>query len=199
MTTFLTIFACVSAIFVITANNPVISVLFLISVFLNVASYLILWDIQYLGLIYIIVYVGAIAILFLFVVMMLNIKLVELIEFGKQYTQNLPLGILVGSLFLFEFYTLVISSLLTNLNFYNIFNMFNSYLYNIPSSVSSFSTTLLNPSSNITYNSISHINAIGEGLYSFGSLGLILAAFIFLLAMIGPITLCLNKPAELKS
>jgi NADH-ubiquinone oxidoreductase chain 6 len=91
--------AVASGILVITSNNPVISVLFLISVFLNVAGYLVLLGVAYLGLVYIIVYVGAIAILFLFVVMMLNIRLVELLDTGKEYTKSLPLGTLLGSLF----------------------------------------------------------------------------------------------------
>ena len=91
--------AVASGILVITSNNPVISVLFLISVFLNVAGYLVLLGVAYLGLVYIIVYVGAIAILFLFVVMMLNIRMVELLDTGKEYTKSLPLGTLLASMF----------------------------------------------------------------------------------------------------
>jgi NADH-ubiquinone oxidoreductase chain 6 len=94
--------AVISGIFVITAKNPVISVLFLISVFINVAGYLILLGVTYLGLVYIIVYVGAIAILFLFVIIILNLRLVELLYTGKEYTKSLPLGTLLGSLFFFE-------------------------------------------------------------------------------------------------
>ena len=93
--------AIFSGILVITAANPVISVLFLISVFLNVAGYLALIGVAYLALVYIIVYVGAIAILFLFVVIMLNLRLVELQDTGKTYTQKIPLGTVLGSLFLF--------------------------------------------------------------------------------------------------
>lgn len=94
--------AVLSGILVITAQNPVISVLFLISVFLNVAGYLVLMGVAYLGLVYVIVYVGAIAILFLFVIMLLNLRLVELLDTGKEYTQSLPLGTLLGALFFFE-------------------------------------------------------------------------------------------------
>lgn len=97
-----TLGAILSGILVITAKNPVISVLFLISVFINVAGYLVLLGVAYLGLVYIIVYVGAIAILFLFVIMMLNLRLVELLDTGKAYTQNLPLGTILGALFFFE-------------------------------------------------------------------------------------------------
>jgi NADH:ubiquinone oxidoreductase subunit 6 (subunit J) len=95
--------AVVSSIFVITAHNPVISVLFLIAVFLNVAGYLVLYGVPYVGLIYIIVYVGAIAILFLFVIMMLNLRLVELTETGRNYTKNLPLTAILGTSFFFLF------------------------------------------------------------------------------------------------
>ena len=68
--------AVLLGIFVIVIKNPIVSVLFLISVFINVACYLILLGINFIGLAYLFVYVGAIAILFLFVIMMLNIKLV---------------------------------------------------------------------------------------------------------------------------
>lgn len=102
--------AVLSGILVITAKNPVISVLFLISVFINVAGYLVLMGVAYLGLVYIIVYVGAIAILFLFVVMMLNLRLVELLDTGKAYTQNLPLGTILGSLFFFELLSITSAS-----------------------------------------------------------------------------------------
>lgn len=94
--------AVLSGVMVITAKNPVISVLFLISVFINVAGYLVLLGVAYLGLAYLIIYVGAIAILFLFVIMMLNLRLVELIDTGQEYTQNLPLGAIIGALFFFE-------------------------------------------------------------------------------------------------
>ena len=69
---FTTLFSCL---LVITSKNPVISVVFLISVFLNAAGYLILTGINFLGISYIIVYVGAITVLFLFVIMMININL----------------------------------------------------------------------------------------------------------------------------
>jgi NADH-quinone oxidoreductase subunit J len=87
---------------VISAKNPVHSILFLILVFLNTAMLLISIGIDFLGIFIIIVYVGAIAILFLFVVMMLNIKLTELNE-GRHFSAYLPIGFLFGLLFLFLF------------------------------------------------------------------------------------------------
>ena len=71
--------ALLSGVLVITSKNPVISVLFLISVFVNAAGYLLLLGVGFVGISYLIVYVGAIAILFLFVVMMLNINLNEIV------------------------------------------------------------------------------------------------------------------------
>jgi NADH-ubiquinone oxidoreductase chain 6 len=97
----------ISSILVITSKNPVISVIYLISVFVNAAGYLILSGIGFLGLSYIIVYVGAITVLFLFVIMMINISLTDIIDTGKQYTKNLPLALVVGSLFMFEMFNIL--------------------------------------------------------------------------------------------
>jgi NADH-ubiquinone oxidoreductase chain 6 len=120
--------ALLSSILVITSKNPVIAVIFLISVFINAAGYLILLGIGFIGISYIIVYVGAIAVLFLFVIMMINIKLTDILETGSQYTKNLPLALAIGSLFIYEIFTILpftfnnvkaLSSLLeilTNLN-----------------------------------------------------------------------------------
>ena len=93
-----------SSVLVITSKNPVIAVIFLISVFVNAAGYLILLGIGFIGISYIIVYVGAIAVLFLFVIMMINIKLTDILETGNQYTKNLPLALAIGSLFIFEIF-----------------------------------------------------------------------------------------------
>ena len=71
--------ALFSSVLVITSKNPVIAVIFLISVFVNAAGYLILLGIGFIGISYIIVYVGAIAVLFLFVIMLLNIKLTDIV------------------------------------------------------------------------------------------------------------------------
>ena len=121
--------ALLSSVLVITSKNPVIAVIFLISVFINAAGYLILLGIGFIGISYIIVYVGAIAVLFLFVIMMLNIRTADILEAGSQYTKNIPLAIAIGSLFIYEIFTIIpfslndvslISSLLnfiSNLNF----------------------------------------------------------------------------------
>ena len=98
--------AIVSAILVITSKNPVISVLFLISVFVYSACYLLVLGVGFVGLSYLIIYVGAITVLFLFVIMMINIKLVDLLDVGTEYTQNLPLGLIITGLFFYEMLTI---------------------------------------------------------------------------------------------
>src|SRR5271156_5887664 len=82
-----------SAVMVISARNPVHSVLFLILAFFNAAGLFVLLGAEFLALILVIVYVGAVAVLFLFVVMMLDIDFVQLRHGVLQY---LPIGALVG-------------------------------------------------------------------------------------------------------
>ena len=89
-----------SAVLVITAKNPVHSVLFLILAFFNSAGLFIMLGAEFVGMIMVIVYVGAVAVLFLFVVMMLDISFSDLRKGAMQYV---PVGLLVGSLLLFEF------------------------------------------------------------------------------------------------
>jgi NADH:ubiquinone oxidoreductase subunit 6 (subunit J) len=104
----------VSGIMVIQSRNPVHSVLFLILVFFNAAGLLILLGLDFFAMIFLVVYVGAIAVLFLFVVMMLNIKLAEINEKKLRY---LPIGGLLGILFLFEIFLIVDNDLVACLFF----------------------------------------------------------------------------------
>jgi len=88
-----------SAVMVISSRNPVHSVLFLILAFVNAAGLFILMGAEFLGMILIVVYVGAVAVLFLFVVMMLDINIAEL---RQGFLQYLPIGALVGLILLVE-------------------------------------------------------------------------------------------------
>src|SRR5580698_1472029 len=90
---FFAIILVLAAVLVIAARNPVHSVLFLILAFFNAAALFIILGAEFLALILLIVYVGAVAVLFLFVVMMLDIDFVEMKHGALQY---LPLGLLVG-------------------------------------------------------------------------------------------------------
>jgi NADH-quinone oxidoreductase subunit J len=93
------IIAVASGVMVISARNPVHSVLFLILAFFNAAGLFVLLGAEFLAMILVIVYVGAVAVLFLFVVMMLDINFVELRRGVLQY---LPIGALVGLVLLVE-------------------------------------------------------------------------------------------------
>jgi NADH-quinone oxidoreductase subunit J len=101
--------AVVSAALVITAKNPVHAVLFLILTFFNAAGLFILLGAEFLAMLLIIVYVGAVAVLFLFVVMMLDVDFAEL---RAGYIKNAPVGLLVGGVVLAELVALYTASTL---------------------------------------------------------------------------------------
>ena len=88
-----------SAVMVISARNPVHSVLFLILAFFNSAALFVLVGAEFLAMILVIVYVGAVAVLFLFVVMMLDINFVEL---RQGFLHYLPVGGIIGLILLLE-------------------------------------------------------------------------------------------------
>ena len=103
---FFSIISILSALMVISSKNPVHSVLFLILSFVNTSALFVLLGAEFLAMILIVVYVGAVAVLFLFVVMMLDINFIKLREGFLQY---LPFGVLLGLVFFAElgmlFYT----------------------------------------------------------------------------------------------
>ena len=88
-----------SAFMVIAAKNPVHSVLYLILAFVNAAGLFVMIGAEFLAMILIVVYVGAVAVLFLFVVMMLDVDFTELKQGALQY---LPIGLLIGGIFIAE-------------------------------------------------------------------------------------------------
>ena len=88
-----------SAVMVISSRNPVHSVLFLILAFFNAAALFILMGAEFLGMILVVVYVGAVAVMFLFVVMMLDINFAEL---RQGFLKYLPIGAVVGIVLLAE-------------------------------------------------------------------------------------------------
>lgn len=90
-----------SALMVVNSRNPVHSVFFLVLVFLIGSFFIFSLRSEFLGMVFIIVYIGAIAVLFLFVVMMLNIKVLEL---RANYISYLPFGFLILLFILFEFF-----------------------------------------------------------------------------------------------
>ena len=96
-----------SGVMVVSSRNPVHSVLFLILAFFNAAGLFVLIGAEFIAMILIVVYVGAVAVLFLFVVMMLDINFVELRQGFMKY---LPIGLLIGIVIFIELFFVVTSS-----------------------------------------------------------------------------------------
>jgi NADH-ubiquinone oxidoreductase chain 6 len=197
LTEFCEIAAIILSILSLTSVNPVYSVIGLILVFVFSSCYLLTQGIMFLGLSYLIIYVGAIAILFLFVVMMLSIKYWELSEFSVELTSHLPLAGIIAILLLF--------SLFAGLNFIN--SSFNGnqifdYITIMDNSRKEFifPTILYNNiiigsqnlwDTQVSIETCNQISGLGYSLYTNLSLWLIIVGLILLLAMIGPIILCL--------
>ena len=105
---FFSIIAIVSAIFVIVSRNTVHAVFFLILDFISIACLFIMIGAEFLGMMMLIVYVGAVAVLFLFVVMLMNVTEQKLSWFrGSKKTGHIPIGLIVGIVILLELVVIV--------------------------------------------------------------------------------------------
>mgnify|MGYP000729894946 CR=1 FL=1 len=116
-----------SSLMTILSQNSIHSVLFLVLSFVSSSSLLFLLECEYISLIFVIIYVGAIAVLFLFVVMMLDVKTVYS---TKDFLKYFPFGSFVGIVFLIEI-MLSVPSIFEEFNPYNISFLFNFYKFNI--------------------------------------------------------------------
>jgi NADH-ubiquinone oxidoreductase chain 6 len=109
--------ACIfCGIFVIISKNPIVSVLFLIGLFLSISCYLIILGISFIGLSYLLVYVGAVSILFLFILMLINVRISELLS---NTSSSIPLAVLITLYFNFPLYQILPYSIVYN----NILNL----------------------------------------------------------------------------
>ncbi|AQT47264.1 MULTISPECIES: NADH-quinone oxidoreductase subunit J [Bartonella] len=160
-----------SAVLVVAARNPVHSVLFLILAFFNAAALFILTGAEFLGLILLVVYVGAVAVLFLFVVMMLDVDFAELKSGALKYA---PIGALVGIIIAVELIVVFASS--------------------------HFSPTLAEhvtePMPSLTERT--NTQALGDILYTDYVFYFQLAGLVLLVAMIGAIVLTLHHRSGVK-
>jgi NADH-ubiquinone oxidoreductase chain 6 len=177
-----TIATLLFSVFSITSKNPVVSILFLIATFVLASCYIIYIGINFLGISYIIVYVGAIAILFLFIIMMINIKLTEIIETGTQYTKTLPLGLLIVSFFIFIFFS-IIPYIFNHLNFDYISGKKMSYVL----SSNYLKPTVYFDSPETLITNLLQIDSISFTIYIYGAVLLIICSLILLLAMFSAI------------
>jgi len=160
--------AVASGVLVVSSRNPVHSVLFLIVAFFNAAGLFVLIGAEFLAMILVIVYVGAVAVLFLFVVMMLDIDFAQL---RGGFVRYLPIGALVGFILLAEL-LLVIGSW--------------AIAPGLPSPAAASGVPLTNT------------RALGDILYTRYLLAFQAAGLILLVAMIGAIVLTLRRRADVR-
>ena len=113
---FVYIIAILFGTLVIISKNPIISVLFLIGLFLSISCYLILTGLNFIGLSYLLVYIGAVSILFLFILMLINVRISELLSATNN---SIPLAIILGICFNFVTYQALPYSI-TSFNNYTI-------------------------------------------------------------------------------
>ncbi len=158
-----------SAVMVIVSRNPVHSVLFLILAFVNASGLFVLMGAEFLAMILVVVYVGAVAVLFLFVIMMLDVDFAELREGFLEY---LPIGLVIGGIFMVEL-LLVGGSWVIN-----------------PGTAKTITAAI--PTN------VSNTEALGLVLYTRYIFYFQLAGLVLLVAMIGAIVLTLRHKAYVK-
>ena len=169
--------AFVSGILTIITKNPVVSVLFLISLFASISIYLVLIGMVFIGISYLLVYVGAVSILFLFILMLINIRVSELVN---DTNNTIPLGVIS---------TIILFIPLSNTLPYNEIEseeLSNAFIKKELPYVSSN-----NWDGNIA--DISDIASIGNVMYTSYSLWLIVTSVILLLSMVGSIVITIKQ------
>lgn len=174
----------VFGILIIINKNPIISVLFLIGLFVNISGLLIIVGFGFIGLSYILVYVGAVSILFLFILMLINIRISEL---TNETSNDTPLAILTIMLFYFLIARILpgnLNLINTNVDNWHVIDInINQYIYDEQiqyASSKSWDTSLVD---------ITHITGIGNVMYTNYAILLIIASIILLLAMVGSIVI----------
>lgn len=160
----------ISGILIITSKNPIVSVLYLILLFACISCYLIFIGIKFIGISYLLVYVGAVSILFLFILMLINIRVSELIS---DTSNSIPLSIVS----LIAFYVPLKNELPSNESMY-----FKQSVYHVSSN-----------NWDGTISDISDITSIGNIMYTSHSMWLIITSIILLLAMVGSIIITIKQ------
>lgn len=164
-------FLILSSLLTILINNPIYAILFMILSFVSAVCLLILLESEFMALIFIVIYIGAIAVLFLFVVMMLNLKIIDSI---KDVFKYFPISNFIGFFILFE----------VLVSFYNNFKLnpySESFLYN----------SYINWFDKI--DSISDIKSIGQIVYTHYVVQFLIAGLILLIAVLGAVVLTLDQ------
>lgn len=163
-----------SALMVVVVQNSIYSVLFLVCSFISAASLLFILECEFIALLFIIIYVGAIAVLFLFVVMMLDIKTVNL---TKNTIKYFPFGSFISIIFLFEILAIILKNFKSN-PYQNEFLV--NFYYNWYEKL----------------DALTEIEAIGQVLYTHYVLQFLVAGYILFLAVVGSIVLTISPPSR---
>lgn len=194
----ISLIAILCGIFVIVSKNPIVSILFLIGLFANISIYLIILGLSFIGLSYLIVYIGAVSILFLFILMLINIRVSEL---QSNTSNSIPLSIIIAISFNYPLFQILPYDIA-------ILGNFNGYINNILYNISLNKHNNYFNSTNISNDDIffvtskiwdgnlaetSHITTIGNIMYTNYNLWLIIASFILLLAMVGAIVITIKQ------
>lgn len=173
--------AIIASFFVVFTKNPVFATLFLIFTFTNISSLLFLFNFEFLPISFLVIYVGAIAVLFLFVLMMLNIKLAELQE---NYTTLLPVSLIFSAIFMLNLIFLFRAEfLLIDLSNTNAM-VFLSDVLNITEQKNNFISL-------IGFNN--NLKTVALGVFTDYLLAFLVAGYILLLAMVAAIVLTIQK------
>jgi len=200
-----------SSVLVITSKNPVVAVIYLISVFINAAGYLLILGVGFVGISYILLYVGAITVLFLFVLMSINIKLTDILEAGSQYTKNIPLALCIGLLLTYELINISPFSInnvpilelpfifITKLNQILIGGTVESATVLAANASSGNNLLALNPMVDTFISNLTQIESLGQELYTHGAIWLMICSTILLLALVAPIFISRNSKAVERS
>lgn len=190
---FISLASILCGIFVIISKNPIVSVLFLIGLFLNIAGYLMMLGMNFIGLSYLLVYVGAVTILFLFILMLINVRISEL---TSDSSNSIPLAIFIGVFFNMTLYNLLPS----NISFPNTLHLdvrSNNMVYAVSKPFNlSYNNDLSFVTSQIwdaVLAETSHITSIGNVIYTTYPIWLILTSLILLLAMVGAIVITIKQ------
>lgn len=197
---FLSLLSILCGVFVIISKNPIVSILFLIGLFLSVSIYLIMLGLNFIGISYLLVYVGAVSILFLFILMLINVRVSELLS---STNNTIPLAIIISILFYTPIYEILPYSIATYTNYTeNLNTTFNYILYN---NTNYFNNVFkfLNNNDEISFVTsklwdgnlaeTTHISSLGNIMYTNYSIWLIITSIILLLAMIGTIVITIKQ------
>ncbi len=195
---YISLASIICGILVIISKNPIVSVLFLIALFFSLASYLIILGLSFIGLSYLLVYVGAVSILFLFILMLINVRISELLS---DTSNVIPLAILTSIYFIYSIYQLLpynltaldMKSFYINLSLDSLNNSLNIDLnyFNDKGPIVFVTSMLWDGSLSET----THITSIGNIMYTSYSIWLIITSIILLLAMVGAIVITIKQKA----